>query len=286
MRFIKEFRKRGEKLETSQIITLISGAGIGAILSAFLTFINSSKKNKLDFITKERSEWRREIKSIIVDLLGGNNRSSAIKRLETQLNPYGRYISIEDRYNFYMNDGHIWELVDNFDYSNQSVKLLTKYLEILLKYDWERSKREIKVDVFNSFIYFILISGLLSNILLIIFKIETGWIIIILLISSIIMIISIFNFSEFNKNFTQKRIKFGIFCIFILCIAMYSSIWVSLIEWASSYEMKEWVSISVGFLVSVLFWNIEWNLLHKVNNTEKEYIKSLKRILSKEQTHI
>ena len=55
---IEEFRKRGEKLETSQIITLISGAGIGAVLSAFLTFINSSKKNKLDFITKERSEWR------------------------------------------------------------------------------------------------------------------------------------------------------------------------------------------------------------------------------------
>ncbi len=97
MGLIKEFRKRGEKLETSQIITLISGAGIGAVLSAFLTFINSSKKNKLDFITKERSEWRREIKSIIVDLLGGNNRSSAIKRLETQLNPYGRYISKEDR---------------------------------------------------------------------------------------------------------------------------------------------------------------------------------------------
>ena len=71
-----------------------------------------------------------------------------------------------------MNDGHIWELVDNFDYSNKSVKLLTKYLEILLKYDWERSKREIKVDVFNSFIYFILIIGSLSNSLLILFKIN------------------------------------------------------------------------------------------------------------------
>ena len=129
---LKNFESEVKNWKTSQIITLISGAGIGAVLSAFLTFINSSKKNKLDFITKERSEWRREIKSIIVDLLGGNNRSSAIKRLETQLNPYGRYISKEDRYNFYMNDGHIWELVDNFDYSNKSVKLLTKISKKLL----------------------------------------------------------------------------------------------------------------------------------------------------------
>ena len=135
-------------MNTDQIISLLSGAGLGAVLSAFLVFVNNSKKNKLDFITKERSEWRREIKSIIVDLLGGNNRSSAIKRLETQLNPYGRYISKEDRYNFYMNDGHIWELVDNFDYSSKNVKILTKYLELLLKFDWERSKREIKFDIF------------------------------------------------------------------------------------------------------------------------------------------
>ena len=273
-------------METSQIITLISGAGIGAILSAFLTFVNSSKKNKLDFITKERSEWRREIKSIIVDLLGGNNRSSAIKRLETQLNPYGRYISIEDRYNFYMNDGHIWELVDNFDYSNQSVKLLTKYLEILLKYDWERSKREVKYDIFNCFIYFILISGLLSNVFLIIFKIETWWMISILLVSSIIMIISIFYFSEFNKNFTEKKIKFGSTYILILCLAMYYSILYFLMEWLRSYEIKEWVIIGIGFLVIVLFCSIEWNLFYRVNNMEKEYINSLKMILNKENTHV
>ena len=207
-------------METSQIITLISGAGIGAILSAFLTFVNSSKKNKLDFITKERSEWRREIKSIIVDLLGGNNRSSAIKRLETQLNPYGRYISIEDRYNFYMNDGHIWELVDNFDYSNQSVKLLTKYLEILLKYDWERSKREIKVDVFNSFIYFILIIGSLSNSLLILFKINDLSQSIILAISSYIMVASIFYLEKVTRNFKKSLyvIPFILFYFLYLCI--------------------------------------------------------------------
>lgn len=58
-------------METSQIITLISGAGLGAILSAILVFVNNSKRNWLDYITKERTEWRKSIKLIIVDLLDG-----------------------------------------------------------------------------------------------------------------------------------------------------------------------------------------------------------------------
>lgn len=138
-------------MEVGQIITLLSGAGIGAVLSAFLVFINNSKKNKLDFVTKERSEWRRSIKSIIVDLLSGSNRYDAISRLETQLNPYGKYIE-ESKYEFYMSDGHIWKLVDNFDYSSENVKILTRYLELLLKYDWERSKREVNYS-YNSVLY-------------------------------------------------------------------------------------------------------------------------------------
>ena len=152
-------------MEVGQIITLLSGAGIGAVLSAFLVFINSSKKNKLDFVTKERSEWRREIKSIIVDLLSGNNRNSAINRLKTQLNPYGRNTE-ENNYEFYMNDGHIWKLLDNFDYSSKNVIILTKYLELLLKYDWERSKNEVIFDyqtlIIKLFRFFLLLFTIYS----------------------------------------------------------------------------------------------------------------------------
>ena len=257
-------------METSQIITLISGAGIGAILSAFLTFINSSKKNKLDFITKERSEWRREIKSIIVDLLGGNNRSSAIKRLETQLNPHGRYISKEDRYNFYMNDGHIWELVDNFDYSNKSVKLLTKYLEILLKYDWERSKREIKVDVFNSFIYFILIIGSLSNSLLILFKINDLSQSIVLAISSYIMVAGIFYLEKVTRNF-KKKLKRNTIYIILLSLSMYYSI-EGLLYWVIPQEKMDLNSFLVTLLISVLIMSIEFKIFINTNGEEENYM--------------
>lgn len=182
-------------MEVGHIITLLSGAGLGAVLSAILVFINTSKKNKLDFITKERSEWRKEIKSVIVDLLSGDSQHSAISRLETQLNPYGRYIE-KNNYEFYMNDGHIWKLLDNFDYSSTNVNTLTKYLEILLKYDWERSKEEIYTNYEDAFLKLI-------NFLLFLFTIY-----------------SFLTFSYSNYNLLYTSNNFGISCLIDLARIM------------------------------------------------------------------
>ena len=76
-------------MATEEIIKLLSAFGIGSIVSALFAFMQSSKRNQLDYITKERSEWRKEMKSIIVDLLHVEDRRSAISRLKTQINPYG-----------------------------------------------------------------------------------------------------------------------------------------------------------------------------------------------------
>ena len=157
--FIEEFRKRGKKLETSQIITLISGAGIGAILSAILVFVNNSKRNQLDYITKERSEWRKSIKLIIVDLLDGKNRKSAVSRLKSQINPYGFDMNVKYIHEYYMKDGHIWDLLSDFDYSEEKSQKLSQYLELLLKYDWERSKNEVRIN--NNFLWNFLRWGLI-----------------------------------------------------------------------------------------------------------------------------
>lgn len=46
---------------------------------------------------------------------------------------------------YYMKDGHIWDLLSNFDYSEEKSQKLSQYLELLLKYDWERSKNEVGI---------------------------------------------------------------------------------------------------------------------------------------------
>lgn len=170
--FIEEFRKRGKKLETSQIITLISGAGIGAILSAILVFVNNSKRNQLDYITKERSEWRKSIKLIIVDLLDGKNRKSAVSRLKSQINPYGFDMNVKYINEYYMKDGHIWDLLSDFDYSEEKSQKLSQYLELLLKYDWERSKNEVGFS--QTFLWNLLRWGLIFLNTIMLFWTNTG----------------------------------------------------------------------------------------------------------------
>ena len=156
---LKNFESEVRRLEISQIITLISGAGLGAILSAILVFVNNSKRNQLDYITKERSEWRKSIKLIIVDLLNGENRESAVNSLRTQINPYGYCRNIKYTNEYYMKDGHIWDLLNDFDYSEEKSQKLIQYLRLLLKYDWERSKNEVRIN--NNFLWNFLRWGLI-----------------------------------------------------------------------------------------------------------------------------
>ncbi|RKV77217.1 MAG: hypothetical protein D8H99_52605 [Streptococcus sp.] len=165
-------------MEASQIITLLSGAGIGAVLSAILVFVNNSKRNQLDYITKERSEWRNSMKAIIVDLLDGKNRHSAISKLRTQLNPYGHRMSFKYSKEYYLRDAHIWYLIDDFDYSEKQIHKLVEYLELSIKYNWEHSKKEISYRPLNliyNFIKYIVIILLFASLFSYTIKMGKDW---------------------------------------------------------------------------------------------------------------
>ena len=140
-------------MEVGQIIALLSGAGIGTILSAILVFLNNSKRNQIDYITKERAEWRRQLKTILEDLKDNQKKDSALIQLKSQINPFGKNMDIKYSKPYYMKDGHIWDILDNnvIDYDKLSL-----YIALLLKYDWERSKTEIKFnpsDLFRRIIW-------------------------------------------------------------------------------------------------------------------------------------
>lgn len=299
-------------MEVGQIITLLSGAGIGAVLSAFLVFINNSKKNKLDFVTKERSEWRREIKSIIVDLLSGNNRNSAINRLKTQLNPYGRNIE-ENNYEFYMNDGHIWKLLDNFDYSSKNVIILAKYLELLLKYDWERSKNEVIFDyqtlIIKLFRFFLLLFTIYSFLTLSLdnFPIPKDCILLrdvlrILLVlvifpAIIYLIIKQQEYVEIlikNKSVKNKSVRNNKKIILLYLAIYFPLIWFILHFFIFSQQfinIETFFTITAKHLMNRLFilllvpmFLLVKNHIKKAKKNNEEYIKNIVKI--KENTHV
>ena len=309
---MKNFESEVRGLETSQIITLISGAGIGAVLSAFLVFINNSKKNKLDFVTKERSEWRREIKSIIVDLLSGNNRNSAINRLKTQLNPYGRNIE-ENNYEFYMNDGHIWKLLDNFDYSSKNVIILAKYLELLLKYDWERSKNEVIFDyqtlIIKLFRFFLLLFTIYSFLTLsldnypipkdcILLRDVLRILLVLVIFPAIIyLIIKQQEYVEIlikNKSVKNKSVRNSKKIILLYLAIYFPLIWFILHFFIFSQQfinIETFFPITAKHLMNRLFilllvpmFLLVKNHIKKAKKNNEEYIKNIVKI--KENTHV
>ena len=299
-------------MEVGQIITLLSGAGIGAVLSAFLVFINNSKKNKLDFVTKERSEWRREIKSIIVDLLSGNNRNSAINRLKSQLNPYGRNIE-KNNYEFYMNDGHIWKLLDNFDYSSKNVIILAKYLELLLKYDWERSKNEVIFDyqtlIIKLFRFFLLLFTIYSFLTLSLdnypipkdcFLLRDVLRILLVLVIFPAIIYLIIKQQEYveilikNKSVKNKSVRNNKKIILLYLAIYFPLIWFILHFFIFSQQfinIETFFPITAKHLMNRLFilllvpmFLLVKNHIKKAKKNNEEYIKNIVKI--KENTHV
>ena len=129
-------------LTIEQIASIISAVGISTIVSAIIAFVQNNKKNNLDFVTKERSEWRKKLKEILSELSDDTKKESAIIKLKSEINPYGKNMEFKDTKPYYMKEGHIWDLLD----SGEEVDFdrLASYIELLLKFDWERSKNEVR----------------------------------------------------------------------------------------------------------------------------------------------
>lgn len=167
------------KLSIEQLISIISAVGISAIIGTIFTFIQFNKKNSLDFVTTERAEWRRQLKQILIDLTDDEKRTVAITKLKSQINPYGKNMDIKNSKPYYMKDGHIWDILDKHEIDYDRLSL---YIELLLKYDWERSKSEVSfnpIKVINRVLNFLLFFSSLYCIyhiihIIIFVKIQTG----------------------------------------------------------------------------------------------------------------
>lgn len=131
-------------LTIEQIVSIISAVGISTIISAIIAFVQNNKKNNLDFVTKERSEWRKKLKEILSELSDDTKKESAIIKLKSEINPYGKDMELKNTKPYYMKEGHIWDLLDGG--KEVDFERLAFYIELLLKFDWERSKSEVKFN--------------------------------------------------------------------------------------------------------------------------------------------
>lgn len=126
--------------------------GSGYNFSTVISFIISRRQGSLQYITGERKEWREQIRNIAYNL---NNASygktlKILIELKVRINGFGM-----NRKNC-MEDAHIWEVIHEIEKEkpsneilNRRQKQLIEYISLLLKYDWERSKREIRGNTYK-----------------------------------------------------------------------------------------------------------------------------------------
>lgn len=129
------------------------------VIVAIIQWLRGYRNDKNQYITGERKEWRVNIKEIVQKIAGADMKEipSMLDGLRVNLNSYGYYQGDYPPEEFldYMKDEHIWREIDNLESSikeenyeeaEQHKKSLIMYLSLLLKFDWERSKKEVKME--------------------------------------------------------------------------------------------------------------------------------------------
>lgn len=135
----------------SLIITVLTSSVIATVLSVVGNVLSDRRKNSLEYITKERSIWREDIRVIAEEISASDEETihEALTKLQVRINAYDRFLN-----NNHMDgDQFIWmciKLCENIkgkDDLNVIKKNLLVALSLMLKYDWERTKEEVKGNI-------------------------------------------------------------------------------------------------------------------------------------------
>lgn len=142
-------------MDTSELLNLLLSS---AVIVALIEWISKNKANYLQHITNNRAEWRKSLKNISAKLYNSNKDTigSVFAELKVNLNSYGLHpsgnyppkIQLD-----YFKDEHLWAEMDEVQTNLSSMsskefvqkkERMIEMISLLLKFDWERSKREVR----------------------------------------------------------------------------------------------------------------------------------------------
>lgn len=133
-------------------VEVISGSAVlAAVISGFVSYFVARRTDRLRYITDERKTWRNEIREISKRLQGASYETTLciLTDLKVRINAYGA----NECSKRYKDDVHIWKVIkeiESDELTNENLKYkqnqLIEYLALLLKDDWEKSKREVQGD--------------------------------------------------------------------------------------------------------------------------------------------
>lgn len=158
-------------MSIKDVITIIfSSTLITTIITTVFNLVTNKKKDSIENITKERKNWRDELREISNEIYISRNLKEmkiAVSKLKVRINSYGIAI------NSVFMDTHIWEEIHYLesmqDVSTEELQgLKCKFVNLIscnLKYDWERSKAEIRGNAQTKIVIIsLIVSFILSSI--------------------------------------------------------------------------------------------------------------------------
>lgn len=123
---------------------ILSSTVISGIISSFISIMINKRNEYIENVTKERKEWRNEIRIISKQIIECDTNKELLKiteQIKLRINSNGITT------NHILDDSYIWEYISYI--KNNKVKInkakssMISLISCLLKYDWERSKEEI-----------------------------------------------------------------------------------------------------------------------------------------------
>lgn len=131
------------------ITVILSSTLITTVLSFFFNTVANRRSASIENITKERKNWRDEMREIAKDIQSSKDTrqlSIALSALKVRINAYG--IARDSIFC----DSHIWKRLYFFEQEKthtseeleEAKRMFVNMISCLLKYDWERAKAEIK----------------------------------------------------------------------------------------------------------------------------------------------
>ena len=147
--------------QTLEIIVAVIGSSvIAALISSIVSLHTSAKQASLEYITKERSRWREEIRNIAVEIeecktSRRGDVGKVMTKLKVRINARGLEPGATDK-----SDKYLWTRIEtiegiygrkgeqhliDWDKLEEELDGLIDDLSRLLKDDWERSKKEVSL---------------------------------------------------------------------------------------------------------------------------------------------
>ena len=136
------------------IVIIFSSTVIATSISAIFTYLQNRKNSNLQYITLERKAWRDELRSISEEIWNADieNIDSVMVKLKVRVNAYGNFNKS------IFQDAHIWRIIKYLELNTaektdedfaECKRLLLQSISLLLKFDWDRTKREVKGNILN-----------------------------------------------------------------------------------------------------------------------------------------